>query len=225
MGLGVAPFAERPVTAGISYVGAATASGADGTVTYALSLTGITGLAQNDVVFVFQFLPRAAGGATPSGWTQIATVTGSGHKAFAYRKVMGVTPDTSLTMTGTGNAGDASAAIAIALRGVNTTTPEDATATTAAASNLTNPDCPSITTVTNGAWVMAFAGSKQSDASVVTPSGYSNTTSVLGTGTLRNAQLYAATKLVSTAGAEDPAAWGTWGAGDNATATVAARPA
>lgn len=192
-----------------------------------LDLTTITGLAQNDVVFVCCGVPRVGVGAgtSSSGWTSVSGPTENTNiRGQVFRKVMGATPDTSFVATGTANAIDGNIALAIALRGVDTTTPEDAASTSVAGTVSTNPDAVTITTATNGAWVLDFAISGVNDTAITAPSGYSNklsNTIVDG----RPISGAVATILKATAGAEDPPSYTTWLSGRWAAFTVAVRPA
>lgn len=178
------------------------------------------GTAQNDVCFV------VIGGVSytiaTAGYTQIATVTSGTHVVRVYRKIQGATPDTTFAFTGSGNTADAVSYIGYVLRGVNTTTPEDATPTTASG-NSTNPDCPSITTVTDNAWVLAMASNQANDASITGPTGYSNFQQVSYNDT-NASSTGAATLLKTTAGAENPPSFTGWNTGTWGAITVAVRP-
>lgn len=192
-------------------------NGADPTITWPT-------LAENDVTYVACSV-RFAPSMNTSGYTQVGTVThGSGTMTLrVFRKVQGVTPDTTAQFEGGGSANDGAVIVGVALRGVDTTTPEDATSTTNSGAS-TNPDPASITTVTDGAWVLAFAGMRLVDASVTVPSGYTNHATTTANDT--NPQTAAvATILKSTAGAENPPNWTNWSTGDWCAVTVAVRPA
>lgn len=173
---------------------------------------------EGDVVFLLGARTGTGAVPTPTGYTSI----GSSGNHRVFRKVMGTTPDTTATITGTGTATDCTGAAVYCLRGVNTLTPEDATVTVATATS-TNPDPASITTVTANAWVLAFAASAVNDAAITIPTGYGN-----GVTDARNdtAPLTVAggTKLVAAAGAENPASWTVWSSGVWAAFTVAVRP-
>jgi hypothetical protein len=187
------------------------------------------GVLQNDVAYA-----AVATGATTDidvtetggTWTELADLYGNDTtdvNMAVYRKVMGVTPDTSVTM-------DASAGtnihvgIVVVLRGVDTTTPEDATTTTLTAIDTGTPNNPSITTVTAGAWVLAFAASSEGDATVNAPLHYGDLRSQIGT----NIAIVFSRRLCAATGAEDPPAYsgivGTT-ADSIAAVTIAARPA
>jgi len=107
-------------------------------------------LLQNDVVYL---VAGRVGGATVStaNYTQVgADATNGTHIVRVYRKRMGATPDGSVTVVGSGNAADAMAVALYCLRGVDKTTSEDATATTANGSS-TNPNNAAIVTATANA--------------------------------------------------------------------------
>lgn len=213
------PVPRGPITIVGSPTEAATGSGGAN-----FTLTLPTGLIENDVVYVFIGLPRNAGGGAPAGWTVVSTVdTGTTIRTQLLRKTMGQTPDTTILITGTANGNDGEVAIAIALRGVDINNPEDQTITTATATS-TNPDGPSITTLTDKAWVISFAASKVNDTTVTVPTDYLNQVDI-NSNQINDMTVAGATKEVAVAAAEDPAAWGTWTSAEWITWTVAVRPA
>lgn len=223
----------------ITYVGGTTATGAS--ADYAVSLTGLTGgsdsaPSENDIVVVGTGFVKSPGdgdpGVTTSGYTEIAELfaTDSQDANLSVNwKRMGSTPDTSVTVKGSGNAGEGAATVVHVWRGVNTTTAIDATTTTATLGNSSQPDGPAITPTTAGAVVINVSlvvGSQTSTVQISTLTGYDNVRSTntdpgvaVGVGI--------ASKAWSGSGAEDP---GTWG-GNTATgvacwcsATLALRP-
>lgn len=179
-------------------------------------------LQQNDVVYV---VAGRVGGPTMStaGYTQIGTVTSTTHVVRVFRKVMGATPDTTAVVAGSGNTLHAMAVSLFCLRGVDFNTPEDATPTTASGSS-TNPNPPSITTVTNNAWVLAAASSAVLDTSVTAPTNYINLTNAGATDDNPSSSAMSS-RLIATAGAEDPATYTSWSTGTWGAITVAVRPA
>lgn len=200
----------------ISFVNSSNANAGAGV---SLTINTPASIAQNDVLYAY--IIRGATGTqatSSSGWTRLVDLDGTTYNLAVLRKVIGASPDTSLVMTDTGAA---KAGAIIALRGVDTGTPEDATTTTASNAGSTNPDCPSITTVTNNAWVLALAGSGVNDAAVTNPTGYSNQSGVARA----FATIWGSTKEVATAGAENPSAYTNWATGEWITASVAVRPA
>ncbi len=189
------------------------------------------GMAENDVVYVFVGANSVGDvGTSSSGWTALRTPnligsSGADLVSQVYRKVMGAIPDVSITLTSDGTLGDAMAAVGYALRGVFTSAPEDATPTTSNVETGAAPDSPSITTVTNGAWVLSFAAADGLDTTVVAPTGYSNQVDVVGNDSA-DVTVGGATKEIALAGAEDPPAWTTWTVVNDAHGwSVAVRPA
>lgn len=193
------------------------------------SITDITialpAMLESDVAYVATTCNGTTGGTMVSaGYTQLGTtLTLSTGRARMFRKVMGASPDATAVVDGDSTNTGVSAVVTV-LRGVDTTTPEDVTTTTATGSSL-NPNPPSITTVTPNAWVLAPACSIISDTAVVAPTGYSNQVDINTAGTGSNPTTTAmATKLVETAGVEDPATWTAWLSGAWGCFAVAVRP-
>lgn len=201
----------------VSADGATTAGGGGSPV-----ITFGVALQQNDIVVVFGGINNQTdtAGVSTSGYTQLAqfnstTGTASRNMWVGYAR-MGSTPDTSVTCNG---GASESVYEAMYFRGVDTSTAIDQTTTTTFA-QTTNPDCPSITTVTNNAAVLALAFSNR-DTAITVPSGYSNLSQKDGavTSTVAGAWVTKAT-----AGAEDPPAFTNWVSGKWCGATVALRP-
>lgn len=205
----------------ITLVGTAEASainGGDATIT-------LPSMLENDVVYIGGGFGREASnaGVSSAGWTELVDFNnGFGYRFAVSRKVMGASPDASAVCLGSTNASDACAYVAIVLRGVDTTTPEDATTTTATGTSGA-PNSPSITTVTDLAWVLSFGGSLTVDAAVTAPTGYSNQVDVASNDD-RDSTVGGATKEVTPAGAENPAAWTAWTSSLWCAASVAVRP-
>jgi len=161
------------------------------------------------------------------GWTNIAYTDNAspGHQV-AY-KVMGSTPDTSVTILQ--HAVSMAAGVFQIWRGCNTTTILDQTTPSDSTGTSGLPDCPSITTVTAGALVIAVGLLDDDDASAsaVAPTGYSNLIAA-DTGQASSnagATVFLASKEVVAPGADDPAAF-TGSAGSDAWrgVTFALRP-
>lgn len=218
----------------ISFVGSTSAIAIDsGNAT--IDLTAITGLAEGDVVYIGGGHPSRtiAAGVSSAGWTNIidhGVATGGLARIAVDRKIMGSVPDTSAICRGTGVGTTSGCAyVAIALRGVDQTTPEDATRTVAEALDANSqPSGPSITTVTGNAWILSFAlitGSVH-DLTVTAPAGFSNKVNN-SADDATDAVVGGATKLVPSAG---PALVGAWSGftttanSDWAAVTVAVRP-
>lgn len=193
----------------ISLVGTATnatSNGGDLTVTLPVGTT------TDDVVYAGYGMGGAADAnlsSVTAGYTELADLFSDDSRDAqlgVYRKVQGGTPDTTWVAAGDGSASSGLAGGVIVLRGVDTSTPEDAATTTATGANSGEPDPPSITTVTANAWVLAFGETGQDNAFSAGPSGYSNFISDAQLET-NHACFGAATKLVASAGAENPGAF------------------
>ena len=183
--------------------------------------------AEGDVVVVFGGHGVATGTVTDpgTGYTQIAIHSGGGRPVWgAWYKVMGATPDADVLCSGGGNSADAVAYISYMFSGVDATVLDQITTTTGPTLS-TNPNCPSITTQTDDAWVLALAGGSTLDASVGTLAGYSNNVQQTGPNESQDITTAGATLLVATAGATDPPAWGSWANTWWYAATVALKPA
>lgn len=174
-----------------SYVGGASTNGST-----TLSLTGITGLQEGDLVIVFVTEDSASWSPNSTGWTYVTgTVTNSIVEVIAY-KVMGSTVDTSFQANRV-----LDAFTATAWRGVDY---ESISSVVTATSNTINPTS---VTVTNDNSVVLVLAAIDDDNSTISspPTGY--TTAVQnGRGGGSNAQIY---KTGVSAGTEDPSslAW------------------
>ena len=200
-------------------------SGTDVTVTHPV------GTAENDVIY----LAYAVGAATninmsvsTAGWTELADLYSNATtdaNLGVYRKIMGATPDSTVTVVGTADTADGTAAVEHVWTGADTTTPEDATRTTDTGSG--DPDSPAITTATDNAIILTLACNGDSDTAVTAPTGYSNKIDINAFDT-RKATVAIASKSVGAAPVtENPDPWGGWGGINTGwcAATVAIRPA
>lgn len=141
-----------------------------------------------------------------------------------FRKVMGAVPNTSITVSIDAGS-SAMAGIAISLDGADLSNPEDVAVQSATGIGASDPDCPSITPITPGAWALALAASSEVDVVSNAPAGYSNLVNLIHTS---NINLMFSTKEVAVAAPEDPAAYADIAADatDSWVAlTVAVRPA
>lgn len=147
-------------------------------------------------------------------------------------KFMGSTPDTSVTLPGSGGSGSNGTAFVIyVFRGVDTSTPLDVAAVQAGGTNTGVADAAAITPTTSGAWIMAVGGYAGAIGSVYTnPSGMSSTTNHFrsaGSSTSFNGVIGAALYTAWTSGAYNPAAFG-GGSGSSqnswSAVTIALRP-
>jgi len=150
---------------GIQYVGGYVVGFFGTTSEVTITLTSLTGglassPAAGDIVIVYFGTGSTADqNLVVSGYTEVvelyANSTYDTNLVVAY-KFMGVTPDTSFTLTGgTLNTSDAGAVAVQVWRNVNAVTPLDVTQTTATIplSVLANP--PAITPITGGAVIVA----------------------------------------------------------------------
>jgi hypothetical protein len=173
---------------------------------------------------VTTLLPPGAAAPNDGTYTQVGIHTGSAPVFGAWIKKMGATPDTQVVGSGGGNASDAVAYGAWVISGVDLSTPQDQTATTAGPTTSTNPNGASITTVTDNAWVLTMAGSVVNDGTPGTISGYTNQKNANATDT-SPFTTSGMTKLVAAHGAEDPGAYSSWSSGAWYAITMALRPA
>lgn len=207
----------------ITFVGSATGSVIDsGTVT--IDLTAIAGLAENDIVVVFG---QSSSGtpATPSGWTTIYNLTARANGIFY--KIMSGSPDTSVSLWDVGAGfGHSGTGIAMAFRGVDTSTPLDVAYQRANITSPDAPDPPSITPTSDNCCIVVFGGDIALDGSVGTITDYSVPVTI--TSDDDNDATCAVAYRILTGGAgvaEDPGAFSTWATTFATAATLALRPA
>lgn len=215
----------------IAFRGSAVGSVIDGG-TVSVDLTGISGLAQNDIVCVFT-ISSAGTLATPGVWVPIQSdtnVNGTAYQAGAWYKIMGASPDTSVSFWDTGGTGDSGSAVALAFSGVDTTTPMDATATEAEGNNLPGgAGCPAIVPASNDCMIVIFMGAATLDSTIGTITNYTQPTPHTTTSNdTSDTTCEGAYRLLSGGASvsEDPGAWSLWGgAGASYGVTIALRPA
>lgn len=206
------------------------ASGADVTVTHP------GGIQTNDVVYIVHGVASDA--------DETLTITTSGHTALlspdlygngsnndvsmqVWRKVQGGTPDSTATVDGTGSASDSTSACSHVYRGVDTTTPEDATTQTDTRTTvISNYQNPAIDTNTDGAYVLVSFCIGDNQASLSGPSGYGDvqTTDQNSSNDITG---YLSSKNVPTAGTETPGTitnLSADGFGGTTAATIAVKP-
>lgn len=191
-------------------------------------------MAQGDEVIVGLYCLTGQGGSldvATSGYTELpgSPIISLGSPAGGmWRKIQGATPDSTVASGAPGTTPFAAlglSGVAYVLRGVDTTTPEDATPTTATGSGSTAPDSPSITTVTANAWNISFVGGRTFDTAVTAPTGYTNQADISINAVDAPATVGIASIEVASPGAEDPAAWGGWVDNRWVAASIAVRPA
>lgn len=225
----------------ISYVGgkgAGTAGQGGGSISLTTGLTGGSGGApiEGDLVVVTVSVGTAARAptiaiSTPSGYTaltaQRTTATTYDTNVQTCYKVMGSTPDTAVTIPASGNNADGIAYTIQVFRGVDPTTPMDATPTYATGSGTnSNPNPAAITPVTAGAWIVCCGGGAAAAGAVYTAGYLTNLLTYNGPDT-NDGSVGSGYYTGWTSGAYDPAAFGggnanaanSWGA-----TTLALRP-
>ncbi len=208
-------------SAGIVFVGSAGAAG-----TSSATVTLPAGVQAGDTVVVCSM--STSNPSAPSGYTNrqfLQAYFPGGGTAFGnvYTKVMGSTPDTSVTVT----ANFVSVSVHV-WRGVSSASPINVIETSGTF------DPPAVTPTATGAVVLAFAfGGFVSSSTMATPTGYSNMQqqSAYGTHDFTNNYYYiaaVASKYWSGSGAENPSSMfvpsGT-GADTSSSITLALRPA
>lgn len=203
----------------ISFVGYATIT--SGT---SIDLTAISDLSEGDLVVVSAGVSSSQGSVNlPSGWTAGDSGQESYYKYRWCYKAMGSVPDSSVVVKTSSNYG---AGIAAAFRGVDLTNTLDVSSP----SHTTSFDPPSITTVTNGAAVVALCGGSKYLSGTITapsgaPSGYAFVAGLLN-GNYYGCCLGAAYLIPEDHGVKDPGAFpGASAAGGIASMTLALRPA
>lgn len=151
-------------------------------------------------------------GGGGNGWTRLdynRTTSGRDREtAIYYKKHSGTESDPTFTI---GGSGSHSSGVIETFRGVDATNPFDVTYSTAshftAGSNNSLPTNDSITTVTDGAWVVINHMATHDDITVAgAPTGYTVRANLVGSNK-DHRQSIVATKEIVTAGAESPGAW------------------
>lgn len=153
--------------------------------------------------------PTTGQGYTIAGTDLYANDTYDCNFAVNYKR-MGATPDTNVTLPGTGGGG--MSVTIFALRGIHASNPLDVAVTTATGTNSALPNPPSITPVTAGAQITVHGGGASEE--VFTNPGDLDT----ATNRFRSAGILGATSGMSatgvgiksdwSSGAFDPATWG-----------------
>jgi hypothetical protein len=170
----------------LQYVGGRAVGTAGTTSNITVSLTTLTGGTNSspqagDLVIVsFVTNPADTGRISYriSGYTQIADLYANDTERVQLQvgyKIMGSTPDTSVTITG--GSADVDQAIAVAIqvwRNVDPTTPFDVTRTTSTRTNTVDPDPPSITPVTSGVVIVVAGGGGHNTSGTFTSGDLSN---------------------------------------------------
>jgi hypothetical protein len=221
----------------ITFVAAGAAAEASWIGTSPLAVAVPSGVTAGYLLMMFSCRTGTSGAGayvTPSGWTNIAALTMStgtaARHSFAAYRVAGSSEPVSYNLTTLdGSNIENWGAVMIAYRGVDSSTQLDATSVgDITQGDTNNGDPPSITTVTNSAWVVCFnyVRTGGNDLTAFTPpTGY---TERVDTASSTLFEIGIADKEVAVAGAENPGAFTTGGAGsvnDHIVGTLALRPA
>ena len=195
-----------------------------------VTLTLPAGIAQNDYVLVGAFDRSGADrdmAMTTSGYSELADLYANDSadtNLGAFRKIMGPTPDSTAVITNTGAVHHSG--VFHCWRGVDTTTPEDATTTTLTATDGANLDPPAIVTVTDNAVVVGCGACTEGDT-ITVGSGFENFEQEIDSSPNGFRNIYMESQFKTPAGTSDPPLHAISGAtGDSrAMFTVAIRPA
>jgi hypothetical protein len=230
----------------IEFVGYTTGTLANGGSGYPISLTALTGgigssVLEGDLVVVFSGWSSGTNGdpgvVSPAA-TEVADLYVSGtndaNMSAAYF-FAGASPPTSVVVYAFPSTANGSAGTALVFRGVDITTPLDATSTTATNNANNDPNPPAITPVTSGAWVVigGLTALANNTGTHTAPAGYTlaGTASISGTGggSARGVICSGAYKANVTPGvSEDPGSFVASAGGTSSTwaaVTMALRPA
>lgn len=192
----------------LSFVGGAENSNEEGNAI--LTLPG--GIATDDVVYVCGGWNAGLNGnpaVITAGYTELADLAGPDTEIAnfsANRKVMGATPDASVTCTADGGGVGGALWAAHVWRGADTTTPEDATTTTATGGNDANPVSPAIITATANAVVLSAGLGTVNDTTVTAPTSYINQID-RDIVALAPSTVGIASRSIVSPGSETPGAW------------------
>jgi hypothetical protein len=148
-----------------------------------------------------------------SGYTQIASSGGGSAPGYElHYKIMGATPDSIVNLDAGNGTTQINAIVIQVWRGVDRNTPLDGVTPTTSSGGSGLPNAPSITPTTDGALVFAFGVLDDDDDPTITaPSTYSNLQLQISgseTGGSNGATTMLASKVVPTAQAENPGAFG-----------------
>ncbi|KKT22884.1 MAG: Cytochrome C family protein [Parcubacteria group bacterium GW2011_GWB1_43_8b] len=226
--------------AALSYVGGVAVSRTGSTTQgQELSLTGLTGgsgssAAAGDIVIVAcstgSTADRAIGVSTPTGYTELNEPYANGSSydtnLSVNWKIMGSTPDASVTCGPSGSTADALSAVAYVWRGIDQITPFDVAFTTNTGTGTGQPTPPAITPSTAGTIVIAIGASAALTGAVYTTATLSNFKTTTGSDT--NDSMLGMGSFAWSSGTYTPAQFGggTTGATESwAADTLALRPA
>lgn len=207
------------VATGGTGIGSGGQNGADRTIT-------LPTLSAGDLVLAWGGFTNATptpGLSAPTDFTTIVDQVSGNHRAWFGYKIMGGTPDATLTCTGSGDVADGVSYNAFCFTGADTGTPMDNTPVVLAGSGI-NPDASAITVVTDQAWVVVMVSGSSIDTAGIAITNYTYVAGVAGNdNTDATASGYYRGPLGT--GSENPGAATGWTMGDFVAVTVAIRPA
>lgn len=197
---------------------------AGGTGSETKSLPGTP--AANDYVLIIQANDNNLDGDGPvsgQGYSNLFDTVSSSPGGRVDRKVL-TGADTTVDINRRANT--ITAVLIVVFRGVDTTTPEDVTSTSATGSSGM-PDAPSIDPTTNDCMIVACGMLDDDDATATAPANYTNlvTGNTGQASTTVGATVCMATRQLSGHAAENPAAFGGDGSDAWAALSIALRPA
>ena len=204
----------------LTYVGGMFEGINGGSPTRVIPLTALTGGSSaapsaGDIVVVtsgFSGFGNGNPGVVTAGYTEIADLYANdvldANLSVAY-KIMGSTPDTSITVQSTNDTDYGSAASIQVWRGVNQITPIDVASTTATGVNAARPNAPAIIPITPGAVIIAcgLGTTNTTPVDFTAPAGMINHVVASGAGVKAGCCAATASYSTWTSGAYDPAAW------------------
>lgn len=228
----------RPILAQIQYVGGFVTSAAGGTTNVSISLTTLTGglasaPAAGDLVIVSFATNGPLGDITYriTGYTQVADLysndTYDTNLQVGY-KIMGATPDTTVTITGgSGSSSSPLAATVSVWRNVDAITPLDVNSTTVTILNTAIPNPPAILPLTTGSRIVVVGGAGHVGSTASFTASYLSNFITIGANGTYDCSIGTG-HIAWSAGIYDPAAW-TYSTTDStnnsaAAVTMALRP-
>lgn len=203
----------------VTAVGTAGTAGANAA---SITPTWPTGVAANDVAYVFWTFQTTVTPTVPTGFTQIATTdnTAGSTRTYIYRKVCAGTETGTLTLTVSG-ANRQSGCLCV-YRGVDPTTPEDVAVAVNAVhtgETTTHPN-PAVTTAAANSVIACSVHERATsiDASWTAPSGYTKRADTLALATGTGGTITAVADLFTPQSAGATVTPGVW-TGSSATGT------
>ena len=144
------------------------------------------------------------------GWFNLFASEDTSVDGYIYGLVCGASPPTTVRVRGAASFTPDAPYVCQAWRGVDARVFDARSGSDYTTGSSASPNPPSVTTVTDGALVIAFAMMDDDDTTVsVWPTGYTNQIEkgTGNTGTSNQATIAMSSKIVTTAGSEDPSAY------------------